>query len=153
VWVAGLEFSPPVTLYGTFTTRNARPLLAFNDAATWTTLFFNVVPLGSILTSGVIIRLYWMGATAVTGNVMWSVSIERMNTDQDTDSFDTAGTGTTATNGTSGILTTTSITLTAIDNMVAGDPFALQVQRIGGNAADTMVGDAQLQFVSIESAP
>jgi hypothetical protein len=140
-------------LYGTFTTRNARPLLAFNDAATWTTLFFNVVPLGSILTSGVIIRLYWMGATAVTGNVMWSVSIERMNTDQDTDSFDTAGTGTTATNGTSGILTTTSITLTAIDNMVAGDPFALQVQRIGGNAADTMVGDAQLQFVSIESAP
>ena len=84
IWVAGLEFSPPATLNATFTSRNARPVLAFTDSATWSTLFFNIVPLGSILTSGVIIRLYWMGATAVTGNVIWSVAIERMNTDQDT---------------------------------------------------------------------
>jgi hypothetical protein len=147
IWVAGLEFSPPATLNATFTSRNSRPVLAFTDSATWSTLFFNIVPLGSILTSGVIIRLYWMGATAVTGNVIWSVAIERMNTDQDLDSFDTAGTATTTTNGTAGILTTTSITLTNIDSMVPGDPFALRVQRTGG----TMVGDAQLQFVSIES--
>ena len=151
VWVAGLEGSPPATLYANFVVRNNRPLLAFPTAVTSGTLLFGRVPWGMVLTSGVVLRYTWMAATAITGNVVWNAGIERLNTDQDADSIDTIGTVTTACSGTSGITVESVITLTTIDSMVAGDPFMLNVRRIGGGS-DTMAGDAQLQMVSIENA-
>jgi hypothetical protein len=41
---------------------------------------------------------------------------------------------------------------TAIDGITAGDLFRVRVQRIGGDAADTMTGDAELVAVEIRSA-
>lgn len=150
-WVVGLEGSPPATLYAVFGTQNSRPHLAFNDAATWGTLLFGVVPTGVALGSGFIVRLKWKSITVTTGNAVWGVALERMNTGQGTDSLDTQATATTACSGTVSVLVETAITITTIDSMVAGDGFMLQVQRIGANGSDTMVGDGCLVTVSIET--
>jgi hypothetical protein len=73
-----------------------------------------------------------------------------MNTDLDSDSFATGVSGTSTTNGTSGIITTTSINFTGseIDGLVAGDPFRVRITRDADNGSDTMAGDAEL--ISIE---
>jgi hypothetical protein len=152
-WVAGLEGYTPSTLYATFGVRNNRPHLAFNDSATWTAYLMTVIPTGADLTSGLVVRTKWMAATATTGNVMWGVSIERMNTDMDADSFATQTTATTATSATSGILVETAITVSAAncDGAVAGDGIIVQLQRVGGNAADTATGDVQASLVTVET--
>jgi hypothetical protein len=151
-WVAGIECFPPSTLYATFGTRNNRPFLAFNDSATWTTYAMTVLPTGITLTSGLIVRLKWMAATATTGSAVCGVAIERMNTDQDADSFDTQATATTACSATSGIAVETAITITTIDSAVAGDGIIIQVQRLGASGSDSLVGDLQLETVSVEAA-
>jgi hypothetical protein len=49
-------------------------------------------------------------------------------------------------------VTVTNITCTTIDSLAAGDLFRLRVQRIGGDNADTMTGDAELVAVEVRSA-
>jgi hypothetical protein len=152
VWTA-LDAMPPATLYATFGTVNSTPFLAFNDSATWGTVFIEATRWGAVLTSGVVIRLRWASATATTGSVVWGVAMERFGIlTVASDHFDTQATATTTTNGTVEIITETDITLTTINSVVAGDVFRLQVQRLGANGSDTMVGDAQLFSVSIENA-
>jgi hypothetical protein len=76
-----------------------------------------------------------------------------MNTDMDADSFATQTTATTATSATSGILVETAITVSAAncDGAVAGDGIIVQLQRVGGNAADTATGDVQASLVTVET--
>jgi hypothetical protein len=93
-----------------------------------------------------------MATTATSGNVVWDVSLERMTTDLDSDSFDTIASGTAAANATSGILTVTEITLTTIDSVTAGDGYRLKVTRDANNASDTMTGDAELVVCELRSA-
>jgi hypothetical protein len=77
-----------------------------------------------------------------------------MNTDEDSDSFDTAATAGSTTNATSGIITTTEITITTIDSVAAGDPFRIKVFRDadGTSGTDDMTGDAELVSVEVRSA-
>ncbi len=80
---------------------------------------------------------------------MWGLEAETITPggqDIDVDGFATQQTGTSTTNGTSGIVTRTSITLTQaqFDAITAGDAFRLRVQRVAGAGGDTMVGDAQV---------
>ncbi len=149
---AALDYSPPATLYGVFGVQNNRPHLAFNDSATWTALYFGIVPLTQLFASGLIVRLKWKSITVTTGNAVWGVAIERLNTAESADSFDTQVTATTACSGTQSALVETAITITTIDSIAAGDGFGLQVQRLGANGSDTLVGDACLRLISIESA-
>jgi hypothetical protein len=94
-----------------------------------------------------------MATSATSGNCRWGVQIERCTTDLDADSFDTATEATGAANGTSGIATLTSITVTAIDGFTAGDTFRIRVFRNADDATnDTMTGDAELIAVEIRSA-
>jgi hypothetical protein len=151
VWVAGIEGIPPSTLYGTFATTNNRPYIAFNDSATWTMLFMTTVPTGASLGGGLIVRIKWLSIAATTGAAVLGVACERMNTNQNADSFDTQVTATTTTSGTVKTLVETAITITTIDGVTAGDGLLLQVQRIGGNGSDTLVGDLCLETVSVET--
>ncbi|SRR6266404_2719931 len=154
-WVAGLEGNPPATLYATFGTVNAIPFLAFNDAATWTSTFIGMVPWGEVFASGIIVRLKWASATAITNAVKWGVAYERLGVlTVASDHFGTQVTGTTTVGGTVELFSETAITIPYANmvSSVAGDPFRLQVQRLGADAADTMVGDAQLFTVSVENA-
>ena len=143
---------PPSTAFATLDTRNSIAVLDFDDATDESAVFVSIIPEAASLGSGLKIRLHWMATTATSGNVVWDVSLERMNTDLDSDSFDTIASGTAAANGTSGILTVTEITLTTIDSVTAGDGFRLKVTRDANNASDTMTGDAELVVCEVRSA-
>jgi hypothetical protein len=144
---------PPASAFATLDTRNSIAVLDFDDASTESAVFVGVIPEAASLGSGLIVSLRWMATTATSGDVRWSVAWEKSNTDLDSDSFDTATAATATTNGTSGIVTVTNITCTTIDSLAAGDLFRLRVQRIGGDAADTMASsDAELVAVEVRSA-
>jgi hypothetical protein len=143
---------PTATAFATLDTRNSIAVLDFDDAATESVVFVGILPEAASLGSGLIVSLRWMATTATSGDVRWSVSWEKSNTDLDSDSFDTATAATATADGTSGIVTVTNITCTNIDSLAAGDLYRLRVQRVGGDGADTMTGDAELVAVEIRSA-
>jgi hypothetical protein len=143
---------PPATAFATLDTRNSILVLDFDAATDESAIFVGVIPEAASLGSGLKIRLHWMATSATSGNCIWDVSLERMTTDLDSDSFDTIASATTATSGTSGIPTVTEITLTTIDSVTAGDGYRLKVTRDADNASDTMTGDAELVVVEVMSA-
>lgn len=143
---------PPASNYATLDTRNSVLVLDFDDTTQESAVFVGVVPEAASLGSGLIVRLHWAATSATSGDCRWGVQIERANTDLDSDSFDTAVEATSTTSGTSGIITTTAITVTTIDSVAAGEPFRLKVYRDVGDAADTMAGDAELVAVEVRSA-
>jgi len=147
------ENQPPATAFATLDTRNSIAVLDFDAATDESAIFSGVVPENANLASGLQIRLAWMATSATSGNCRWGVQIERCTTDLDSDSFDTATEATGAANGTSGIATLTSITVTAIDGLTAGDTFRIKVFRNADDATnDTMTGDAELIAVEVRSA-
>jgi hypothetical protein len=147
------ENQPPATAFATLDTRNSIAVLDFDAAVDESAIFSGVIPENANLASGLQIRLAWMATSATSGNCRWGVQIERCTTDLDADSFDTATEATGAANGTSGIATLTSITVTAIDGLTAGDTFRIKVFRNADDATnDTMTGDAELIAVEIRSA-
>ena len=128
--------------------RNA--VLEFDAATEESANWISVIPEGANLTSGLLVRIWWMGDTATSGNVRWAASFERSGTDLDADSFDTATEVTSAASGTSGIETVAEITCTAIDSLAAGERFRLRIARKAADATnDTMTGDAQIVAVEV----
>ena len=145
--------SPPATAFATLDTRNSIAVLDFDDAVTESAIFPAIIPEAADLTSGISVRINWMATTAISGNVRWRAALERGNTDLDADSFDTAAEANGAANGTSGIPTTTSISLTTIDSISVGEPYRIRISRVGSDTTnDTMTGDAELIAVEIRSA-
>jgi len=149
-----LDNQPPASNFATLDTRNSIAVLDFDASTDESAVFVGVMPEGASLGSGLKIRISWMATSATSGACRWGVQIERMNTDEDSDSFDTAATGGSTTNGTSGIVTTTEITVTTIDSVAAGEPFRLKVFRDadGTSGTDDMTGDAELVAVEVRSA-
>ena len=147
------ENQPPSTAFATLDTRNSIAVLDFDAATDESAIFSGVIPDYADLSSGIIIRIVWMATTATSGNVRWGAQLMRCNTDLDADSFDTATLGTSAANGTSGIVTVAEITATAIDGLTVGDTFRVKIYRDADDAVnDTMTGDAELIAVEIRSA-
>lgn len=144
---------PPASNYARLDSRNSIVVLDFKDSATNEyAVFLGVLP-RNYAGGGLTVTLHWMGASATSGNVVWDTSIERMNTDEDSDSFASAQTATGAANGTSGIITATAITHSSganMDSLAVGEPFRLKVLREGDSGSDTMTGDAQLVAVEIK---
>ena len=151
-WSASSGNQPPSSGFMTLDTRNSIAVLDADDATTESAIFVGVMPEAASLASGLIVRIHFMATSATSGNVRWSVSFERGNTDLDSDNFDSATAATTATSGTSGIPAVSAITCTSIDSITAGDPYRLRIQRLGADAADTMTGDAEIYAVELRSA-
>jgi len=144
---------PPATNFATLDTRNSILVLEFDAATEESATFVGVVNENASLTSGLTVRLWWMGDAATSGNVRWGVQFEKTGTDLDADSYDTNAQVTSAANGTSGIESVASITITTIDSLAAGDRFRLRVYRVAADATnDTMTGDAQLVSVEVRAA-
>jgi hypothetical protein len=144
-----LHNQPPASSYATFSTRNSFAVLEFDPSTEESARGIAVVPSGADLSSGLTFTISWT-TTATSGDGRWGVQVMRLNTDIDSDSFDTAGEATTACNATSGIPSTTTITLTTLDGLVAGEPFAFRIYRDTGDSADTInSNDLQLMVVDI----
>lgn len=147
------ENYPPATNFATLDTRNSVLVLDFDAATEESATFIGVIPENAALPAGLTVRLWWMGDTATSGNVRWGVQFEGTGTDLDTNSYDTNAQTTSAANGTSGIESVATITITTIDSLTAGDRFRLRVYRVAADATnDTMTGDAQLVALEVRAA-
>lgn len=144
-----LDNQPPATNFATLDTRNSIAILDFDDTTDESAIFLGIISEATVLTSGLSIRLIWTATTATSGDCVWDASLERMTTDIDTDSFDTAASVTATTNATSGVPNYSTITLTTIDSVTTGDGFRLKINRDANNGSDTMVGDAELIAVEV----
>lgn len=149
---------PPNANFATLDTRNFHPCLDFDAATDEEAVFTGVLP-ANYAGGGLTVELWWGASTAISGSVRWQADIERMNSggpDLDADSF--TGTfqsaGGTA-NGTSGILTSTTIAFTSgaqMDSLTAGEPFRLKIRRDadGTSGTDDATGDAELFAVLVK---
>lgn len=155
-----LEFMPqgsegPSSNYATFNTRNGITVAEFDASTNETLVFRGVIPSG-YSGGGLTCDVYWMAASATSGDVKWGVSVERDNDnnhDLDSDAFATEQTGTGTANGTSGKVTKTTITVSAganMDSAVAGDPVRIKLRRLASDGADTMTGDSQLVAIHVK---
>jgi hypothetical protein len=145
---------PPAANFATLDTRNSIAVLDFDDSTDESAFWVGVMPEAASLGSGLKIRIHWMATSATSGTVRWGAQLERMNTDLDSDSFDTVATAGTATSGTTGIATVTEITLTTIDSVAAGELYRVKVYRDadGTSGTDDVAGDAELIAVEVRSA-
>lgn len=136
-----------------YTVRNNHGVLQFDPTADEAIVFENLVMPASYAAGTITVTLYWVAATATSGDVVWNVQFEAMaGTDIDADSYASVQAATGTANGTSGILTATSITLTQAqaDAIAAGGSFRIQVIRDADNGSDSMTGDAQLLCIAIK---
>lgn len=148
-----LHAEAPATLYALLGVRNNHPILSYDGTTAWAAYFTSDMP-ANYSGAGVTLKIWWSAASATTGAVVWGASMEDMTaTDLDADSFATQVVGTaTTTSGTSGILSNTTISLTSgaqMDNVVAGDPFRLRIERLPANAGDTMAGNAEIMAIEL----
>jgi hypothetical protein len=149
------EGIPPTSNFATFNVRNARPVMEFDDTTDESLLFIGMIPEGANLSSGITVRTVWKGKTATSGNLVITSAFERGNTDSDADSFATGvDSAATAVSGTSGISVTISTTHSSseIDGVTVGDVVILKITRKASSGSDTVVGDAQLEYVEIRQA-
>lgn len=149
-----LNNNPPAASYATPDVRNSIPVLDFDASSDESAVFLGILP-RDYSGGGLTVTLHVMHSTATSGTSRWQVQIERMNTDEDADSFATAGSAACTPNGTSGIISTAVVTFTAgaaMDSLVAGEPFRLKVTRDadGTSGTDDAAGDAELVAIEVK---
>ena len=147
------DAQPPAANFATLDTRNSVAVLEFDGGSTdESTVFVGVIPEAAVLTGGLMVRIIWAADTATSGAVRWGVQFERMTTDLDSDSFDTATEANSTTSGTSGVPNILEITATSIDSLTAGDGYRIKIYREASDTGnDTMAGDAQLVVVELRT--
>lgn len=136
--------------------RNERAILSFDPTSNEEATVEAVLP-NTYNGGGLTVRIFWMSASATTGNVKWDAQIERNQDDafdvDGADSFATEQTVTDTTASVAGEHSVATITFTAgaqMDNTVAGELFRLRLIRDAADAADTMNSDdAQVMMVEV----
>lgn len=150
-----LQNEAPASSFATLDTRNAHPTLDFDDTSAESAVFTGILP-SDYSGAGITVYLYWAATSATSGNVMWQASVESCAAqDTDSDGFATAQAfAAAAANGTSGVLTKSSLNISNganMDSLAAGDMFRLKITRDAANGSDTMTGDAELMRVLLVS--
>jgi len=128
--------------------RNGHPIISFDDTVA-ENVTRKLTVSSNYSNTDISVDIDWVAETATTGGVTWGVEFERKapgGTDIDLDSFAAQKTGTSTTNGTSGIITRTTIILTQAeaDAIQALDSYRIRLQRVVGDVGDDMIGDAQV---------
>lgn len=152
-----LNNEPPATIYATLDLRNYHPCLDFDGATDEEAVFTGILP-RHYAGGGLTVYLHVGFASATSGNAYWSVSIERMDDgtlDLDADSFAAVQSAAGNPNGTSGIMTLSTITFTSgaqMDSLAAGEMFRLKVRRDADGSAgtDDVTTDAELYGIEIK---
>lgn len=140
----------PQSAYAQFDIRNEQVVLDF-DASSIEVAYFGAVVPNHYSGRNITFTLVWCATTAITGDVVWRVRLEREESGKPlaTAELNSAVSATaTKAGATSDALVYTTITLTAgatyTDNLAANEAFRVQIARDATNAADTMAGDAEL---------
>jgi len=141
----------PSSNFPQLTLSNRRPVLGF-DAATKETAYWTVVaPQG--LTGTLHAKIYYIMASATSGDVDVNVAVEAYAADEAVDidagtSFDTVNAvDNTSVPGTAGYMDMIDVTLTNADSVAAGEYMRISLDRDA--ADDTAAGDMQVLFVEI----
>lgn len=151
---------PPGTTAATFDTRAGGstpaenvPVLDFDDGTDETYDFYG--RLQGYGAGGLTLKIPYSATSAASGDVVWTAAIRRVADDaEDIDvsqSYD-ANTVTVTTASLSGEVDYATITFTDgadMDSLADGEVFILRLTRDANNAADTMVGDAELWFPAL----
>lgn len=150
VWDAAAS-RPPSSDFATLDVRNSHVVLDFDDTTDETTYWLGVLPAhyaGGSFTA----LLRWMATSATTGSVQWDVAFERhpSTLDLDSDSFGSDGSASQTTAGTSGALSTATVSVSPSSTPQAGESFRLRVRR--NATSDSMTGDAELLTVELREA-
>lgn len=127
--------------------------LAFDAAATETAYWKLIaVAYGS---GNITCLIDWYADTASTNAVKWSVQIAAITQNTDTQDVETKALATAQTATTTHLGTTaqrlqqSSVTISNLDSVAAGDMVWISVARLGADAADTMAGDVILVGVEL----
>lgn len=144
---------PPSSAYATPDTRNGILVLDFDAATDESAVFVGVLP-RHYAGGGLTVTGHVMHSSATSGTSRWQGQIERMNTDEDADSFATAQSAACTASGTSGIISTFALTFSAganMDSLAAGEPFRLKITRDadGTSGTDDATGDAELTAIEV----
>lgn len=145
---------PPAASAATADTRNSILVLDFDATTDEEAVFPGFLP-SQYAGGGLTVTVIGMASTATSGNVVLQGAFERMNTDEDADSFASfQGSGQIAANGTSGIPFTGTIAFTAgaqMDSLAAEEPFRFKLRRDADStsATDDMTGDYELLRIEI----
>jgi len=145
---------PLAAAYATFDTRNAHPVLDFDDSTNESAIFSAVMP-RHYDGGGVTVYLHYAMTSATSGDIDWDVSFERIGDQQqdiDSDGFAAANSvDNTTVPGTSGNVDIVNVTFTDgadMDSVAVGEGFRVLVTREA--TSDTATGDAELRFVEIK---
>lgn len=147
---------PPATLYATPDVRVGGstpvenfPVWDFDDTtAEFMDFYCFLTP--AYAGGGLTIVLPWTATSATSGAVLWQAAIRRLDAAEDVDpsfTYDYNSASASTAPGTCGFQISPTITFTSgadMDSVAAGEPFVLRVKRLPTDAADTMVGDAEL---------
>lgn len=145
---------PPSSNFATPDTRNNHPVLDFDAAANESAVFSDVLSrhYGG---GGLTVYIHYAMSTAISGDVDWDVSFERIGDQQqdiDSDGFAAANSvDNTTVPGTSGNVDIVSVAFTGgadMDSIAVGEGYRLKVTRDA--ASDTAAGDAELRFIEIK---
>lgn len=146
---------PPAAAFATSATRNAHPILEFDDTTDEEAVF------GSVLAraysgAGLTVGIVYLMATATTGTVRWEAAFERHEDDAvdlDADSFAAAQSVGDVVPNVAGEPGYCEIVFTAaqIDGLLRGESYRVKVRRDanGTTGTDDATGDAQLMRVTV----
>jgi len=141
----------PSNNFPALTLVNRRPALAFDASTNETAYWTSVVPQG--WTGTITAYIYYVMASATSGDTDWDVAIEAVTDADGTDldamtSFDTINsTDNTTVPGTAGYMDVISVTLTNNDSSAAGDYIRFSLTRDA--SSDTASGDAYVLAMEI----
>ena len=131
---------------------NAATVLAFSDTTAQSARWLLAVP--NYGSGNLTVKVRWTGDTATTGGVVWGATLAA-TTPGDAEVLYTAtagaqATATTTHGGTNAQrLHETTITVTGLDSLAAGDVAMLEIQRLTADASDTMASPALLVDVLV----
>lgn len=145
---------PPASNFATLDTRNAHPVLDFDDTTNEDAIFSFILP-SHYAGGGLTVDIGYSMETATTLTIDWDAAIERIGDQQldvDADSFATAQVvDNTTVPGTAGNVDVVSITFTdgaQMDSLAAGELGRIKITRDA--VSDDASGDAEMHFVHIK---
>ena len=151
-----LQNESPASAFATFDTRNAVPVLDFDDTTDESAEFGGFMP-RHYAGGGITVTVGWMATSAITGTISLDVAFKSVTDDADdldTKAYAAANNANPTTASASGEVDYATITFTDgadMDSVAAGEYFRMIVTRDanGTTSTDDLVGDMELVFVEI----